>query len=290
VNPSHETLQLSAHDQRLLSVEHYQVSAPGGVVIFLHGLSEHARRHELTALQLCAAGYAVMAPDMRGHGRSEGPRGGLTADEDPLDDLASVFDLAARLYPGTKRILMGNSIGGAIASRYAAAWAPPTEAARWMRAVDGLILSSPALQASMSLIQKTLLTGVGSLMPDIALPAVFKPEWLNSDPAVVAEFYADPYAHRCVTPRLARFVASKGQITLAKARRWRTPTLLMFSPNDRLISARACEDFAAAVPKGLLHVCRFPEMVHDLLREPQRQQVWDAMRAWLHQLEKPPSA
>ncbi len=279
-----ESLELRAHDQLKLHVLHNRVSSPRGVVVLLHGLSEHARRHQQAASQLVASGFAVLSLDMRGHGASEGQRGGLVTDEDPLFDVASVFDLARELYPGSKRVLMGNSIGGAVAARFASAWVKPIEATEWMRPLDALILTSPALEASMSLLQKTLLTGVGSLMPDLAMPVVFKPEWMNSDPEVVREFNADPFSHKRVTPRLAKFVSTQGKLTMAKASSWHIPTLLLYSPRDRLISPQACERFAQLAPAGVVSSQTFPTMVHDILREPDRQQVFKAVCDWLGRL------
>ena len=68
-----------------------------------------------------------------------------------------VMDLAERLYPGQTRVLMGHSLGGAITARFVSALAQPLEDAPWARPVDGLILSAPALEPTMGMLQKTLL-------------------------------------------------------------------------------------------------------------------------------------
>jgi alpha-beta hydrolase superfamily lysophospholipase len=276
-------LTLQARDGLKLHIVHWPVNKPHGVVVLLHGLSEHARRHTMAAEQLNLAGWSVLSPDLRGHGLSDGPRGGLAQDDDLLHDLAAVMDLAERLHPGLRRVVFGHSTGGAIAARFVSALAEPLEEPVWARRVDGLILSSPALEASMGLLQKALLTTMGKLIQDVPLPVVFKPEWLSSDPAVIREFDQDRLAHKKVTPRLASFIVQQGRITMARAHQWACPTLLLYTPGDRLISPQACEAFAARLPKPLITVKAFPSLAHDLLREPGRAQVYRAVREWLPQ-------
>src|SRR6185369_17828722 len=47
---------------------------PKAVVVLHHGLADHSTRYAAFAEQLVHDGYAVWAFDMRGHGRSAGPR------------------------------------------------------------------------------------------------------------------------------------------------------------------------------------------------------------------------
>src|SRR5262245_54915304 len=70
----------------------------GAVVLIVHGASEHSARYARFAAVLNEEGYAVLAPDLRGHGRTAastgtgwlGERGmdGVLADLDTLADLA----------------------------------------------------------------------------------------------------------------------------------------------------------------------------------------------------------
>src|SRR4051812_31918694 len=59
---------------------------PHGVVVIHHGLADHSDRYAGFAERLVHAGYAVWALDMRGHGRSAGPRVQIDRIDDVLDD------------------------------------------------------------------------------------------------------------------------------------------------------------------------------------------------------------
>lgn len=48
---------------------------PRAAVVLAHGLGEHCGRYDAVARDLGAAGYAVHALDLRGHGRSPGVMG-----------------------------------------------------------------------------------------------------------------------------------------------------------------------------------------------------------------------
>ena len=48
---------------------------PKAVVVLVHGHGEHVGRYDHVGEAFTKAGYALTAFDLRGHGRSDGPRG-----------------------------------------------------------------------------------------------------------------------------------------------------------------------------------------------------------------------
>src|SRR5665647_1319130 len=65
-----------ARDGTELAAVHWKaaVEQPRGVVVITHGLKDHTGHYAAFASRLTAAGYEVYAFDLRGHGRSAGPR------------------------------------------------------------------------------------------------------------------------------------------------------------------------------------------------------------------------
>src|SRR6266849_136496 len=57
---------------------HYEEHGQGAPVILIHGFGAHARNHwgETGLINFLAQRYHVIAPDCRGHGRSDKPHGG----------------------------------------------------------------------------------------------------------------------------------------------------------------------------------------------------------------------
>jgi alpha-beta hydrolase superfamily lysophospholipase len=78
---------------------------PWGGLVVIHGASSRKENHHDFARAARDAGLAVVVPDLRGHGESEGALDGRV-----LDDLASI----AALVP-EPRALRGSSMGGYLA-------------------------------------------------------------------------------------------------------------------------------------------------------------------------------
>lgn len=272
---------LAARDGLKLRLYHHPAEKAQGLIVFMHGLCEHAGRYADVAQTLNAEGWAVVSYDHRGHGQSEGPRGTLQHDDDFLHDLASVLDATQAAYPGMRRVLMGASVGGLIGARMASAWAEPPERAPWVRPIDGLVMVAPALEPTMTLTQKALLSAFGKLVPDLAVPVGLKADWCSTDPAVIEDINNDPLIHQRITPRLTQFILTNGEKVMSRAMGWNCPSLLLYSQADRLVQARACERFAEQTPSGVLAAKRYTDLAHDLLHEPQRPLVFADLHAWL---------
>ena len=265
---------------------------PRAVVLLVHGLGEHASRYEHVARRLLDWGFAVRAYDQRGHGESGGARGALPSDTALLDDLAEVVDdrrLRCMRLPhvtgapdGSERplpfILLGHSLGGLVVSRFVALK---------MRPVDGLVMSSPALDAGLSGFQRLLLAVSLRLAPNLRVSNGLDARYLSHDGQVVSKYRADPLVHNKISARLGRFIAAAGPATVAAAARWRTPTLLMYAGADRLVKPAGSRAFAQtaadspAVKPGTVTAKCFDGLYHELFNEVDAAPVFDTLKAWL---------
>ena len=86
--------------------------------LLVHGLASNARLWDGVARRLAAAGHAVAAVDLRGHGRSEAPAGGYDTDT-CADDLAALAD-ALGFTGGRAPVVAGQSWGGNVVLSLAA--------------------------------------------------------------------------------------------------------------------------------------------------------------------------
>ena len=251
---------------------------PRAVVLLVHGLGEHASRYEHVARRLLDWGFAVRAYDQRGHGESGGARGALPSDTALLDDLAEVVDDTRLRCLRLPLILLGHSLGGLVVSRFVALK---------MRPVDGLVMSSPALDAGLSAFQRLLLAVSLRLAPNLRVSNGLDARYLSHDGQVVSKYLADPLVHNKISARLGRFIAAAGPATVAAAARWRTPTLLMYAGADRLVKPAGSRAFAQtaadspAVKPGTVTAKCFDGLYHELFNEVDAAPVFDTLKAWL---------
>jgi len=274
------TQTLRAADGTRLELEFFPLPpAPRGCVLIVHGLGEHCRRYAALAADLTASGWQVVSYDLRGHGRSEGPRGALRQPDDLLRDLGTVID-AVRSATPAPLFLLGHSLGGVVAARFVAEGLGP-QPAPWFRSLDGLVLSSPALDPGMNIGQKLLLAVLGPLAPNLAVHNGLRPEWICRDPAVVRAYRDDPLVHYRVTPSLVRFLLDAGAEILQRAAQWAVPTLLLYAGSDRCVSPRGSAAFAAAAPEMVVRTQAFPALFHEIFNEPERGEVIAVLRDWL---------
>lgn len=268
---------------------------PRAIVLLVHGLGEHASRYDHVARQLLEWGFAVRAYDQRGHGESGGARGALPNETALLDDLAEVVDdtrvrgmrlleaaCADRRNPESPAhlplVLLGHSMGGLVVSRFVALG---------IRPVEGLVMSSPALDPGLGPLQKLLLAFMPKLAPDLCVGNGLDARYISHDEEVVKKYLADRQVHNRISPRLGKFIATAGPATVAAAVQWRTPTLLMYAGADRLVNSagsRAFAENAASSPSvtpGTVTSRCFDGLYHEIFNEIESESVFDTLKAWL---------
>jgi len=159
----------------MIHVHHWPNDDARYVLLLAHGYGEHAARYQHVAEALVANGATVYAPDHAGHGLSEGDRATLTDfDGIQVADLDAVADVATGAYPGLPVVLLGHSMGGLIATRYAQLHGDRLKA---------LILSGPALG------KENPMFGLLQMDPIPEVP--LDPAALSRDPAVGEAYAAD---------------------------------------------------------------------------------------------------
>jgi alpha-beta hydrolase superfamily lysophospholipase len=258
-----------------------------GTIVIVHGLGEHSGRYALLAERLNARRWSVVGYDQRGHGASPGKRGRIAAGDDLLADLAQVTD-AVRAETAGPLVLLGHSLGGLVAARFVAGGLETPRPA-WQRDVAALVLSSPALDIGMTAAKRALLVALETVTPNLGLGNGLDPTGISRDAEVVAAYRADPLVHDRIAPRLIRFLADAGPLVRTLAPRWQVPTLLLYAGSDRCVVPEGSAAFAAAAPKTLVTAHEFQPLFHELFNEPERDEVFAWLGAWLDTLALSPS-
>lgn len=266
----------TAGDGENLAVQYWPVAdirMRRGVVVLVHGLGEHAGRYERLAQWLTDRGFTVYGYDQCGHGESSGGRGCLPTTMRLIEDLNDVVESARRrMRPGEPLVVLGHSLGAVVAACLVQLRQVP---------VDGLVLSSPAFAPRLNALQRLLLMMLPRLAPNFTVRNGVSPESLTHDPDVVRAYRADPLVHDRISARLAYFIAEAGPRLVARAPRWRLPTLLLYAGSDAVVDPRGSRRFAEAAPPGLVTAQGFKDLYHEIFNELDAEPVFEALQDWL---------
>jgi alpha-beta hydrolase superfamily lysophospholipase len=252
--------------------------APAAVLLFVHGLSEHSGRYIRTASHFAGRGLACYAPDLRGHGSSQGLRVHVNRFDDYLADVGAGLSLLQERYAGLPIFLLGHSMGGLIVIRYVLA--QPA-------AVKGAVVSSPLLgfnpEADASAVMKFAARALSVLAPRTLVSSGLDPNTLCHDKEVVDAYIKDPLVSRKVSARWYVEVSAAMADAFTHAGSLQVPMLLMQSGADRLVDPEATRRWARAAPERLVRFVWWDGFFHEMLNEPERAQVLARVDAWLEE-------
>ena len=148
---------------------------PSHVVVLVHGYGEHIGRYDHVAAALVEEGAVVYGLDHMGHGKSEGARAILSDVDDVVADVDQLVDVADAAEPTIPLVMIGHSMGGLIATRYAQTHGDKLAA---------LVLSGPAIGRA---------DGLEALLAMDEIPDVpLDPTVLSRDESVGDAYVADP--------------------------------------------------------------------------------------------------
>lgn len=201
-----------------IAVREWFRGAPRYVALLVHGYGEHIGRYDHVAAALVRHGAAVYGPDHLGHGRSAGERVLIEDFEDVVSDLRAVAEESMAEHPSVPVVMIGHSMGGMIAARYAQ---------RYGRDLVALVLSGPILGRMEGV---DVLLGLPE-MPDV----VIDPDVLSRDPDVSKAYAADPLVWHgpFKRPTLAAMAACVKAVNAGG--RIEVPTLWIHGEEDQLV-------------------------------------------------------
>jgi alpha-beta hydrolase superfamily lysophospholipase len=135
------------------------VGEPLGEILLGHGIGENSSRYIQAARAFAAAGWRTTTWDLRGHGRSEGPRGYVKEFRRFHLDLAEQVSELQR--SGRRVVVVSHSLGGLIAFGAVAAG---------LTKPDYLVLSAPALEANIATWKRVVAPILSRVLPMLRIP------------------------------------------------------------------------------------------------------------------------
>ncbi len=247
-----------------------------GVLVVVHGFTEHGGRYASLAEQLNRFGFAVYALDLRGHGQSDGPRVFVRSFDEYLADVELYLDRVRAQQPGKPLFLFGSSMGGTIA-----VWLAILGRAE----VRGLVLCAPALAVGPRVFPwlRRLASFASAILPRLRLVRLGC-AMISRDPQVVADFRNDPWVFH------GRFPVRTGAELLRAMRQVQEkmenvslPFLLLHGGGDVVADPQGSRDLVARAASADKTLKFYDGLYHDLLDEPEKEQVRGDLMAWLRE-------
>ncbi len=255
-------------------------SAPQRVVVCIQGLGGHGAYYRPLAHALAQDGTALAAPDLRGHGRSEGTRGNIDSFKRYLEDVEATLRWVQASWPGKPIILLGESMGASIAIQYIA------NKQRLPNSVPlaGLALVSPVLRPA---IQPTIGEAVRYLRLLLtapsrpAMPVTGLEELGCRDNDFNDQLRADPLFVRHVSVRFLNNLTIWLRQARRKAAEVKLPLLVLQGERDYVAHPAGTAAFLRQVGASDRRVVTFPEAYHCLLYDPVTPLVVQELTSWL---------
>ncbi len=251
----------------------YTGSKPRATIVLIHGLSDHSGRFFYPGETLSNKGFAFIAPDLRGNGRSPGKRGHFDSFSQVMEDINSIVAFAKSQYPGVPILLYGQSMGGGLVINFAL---------KYPELIHGAISSSPWLRLAHppSGIIKVSASLIKPVIPSLLMPNGLKSTDLCHDKVVQETYDNDPLIHWKVSLNTFFIINNSGNWAIENAERLHVPLLLMHGNADQITSYDASVQFAEKCPNQ----CTFKSwsgQFHELHNEPIKEEVMDFMIQWI---------
>jgi len=261
---------------------HYYVwrpETPKAVVQVVHGLGEYATRYEQFAQDLVAAGYAVYAGDLRGHGQTGvqqysgqlsrlgklGP-GGVRA---TIAGVRQLTRIVRADHPELPLVLLGHSLGSIFAQIILNQGAADYDAA---------VLSGTPYRTLLHM-------NSGALNKRFRHLGSTGAEWLSRDPPVAPAFVADPLTFDAQAAKLFGLIDGMRLLGRPTKLAKNLPMLIQIGSEDPLGGPKSVALLAAAYRKrgGLTDVTVevYPGARHEVYNETNRTEVVGDLTAWL---------
>jgi alpha-beta hydrolase superfamily lysophospholipase len=279
-----EDVALRAGDGLELYAQRWRGEAPPlGVLVIVHGLKDHSDRYSAMAEAVVRAGYAVYALDLRGHGRSPGPRVTIDRFERYVEDVAGLVEVARGDAPDVPLFVLGHSMGGVITARLVQT--------RARGDVAGVILSAPAIGLDAPAFQAAAVVAAGGPVAG-RLPGFEPPtRQFASRREVTEDMARDPLIHNAKAPvhTAAQLITAMGKVW-EQAQRMSVPIVILHGTADRLTAPAASRDFLELAAISDRTLLLYEGAWHDLAHEPAAPRITADVIAWMDARRAGPGA
>lgn len=266
-----------------LRIWNSEVIEPQAVIIALHGFNDYSKAFE-EAASYWAENYRIYtyAYDQRGFGGSA-EAGSWAGTEAYIQDLRDFSRAMRERFPGVPLYVLGSSMGGAIATVAFASDHPPD--------ADGLILAAPAVWAreTMPWYQRAALFVGAHTIPWASFTGKGLGVTASDNRDMLIALGRDPKVIKATQVAALYGLTNLMDAALSDAAKLSIPSLILIGELDEVVPNHASAEMlhrlqAARVKSATTAV--YDQGWHMLLRDLQRQTVWDDIASWVQWPER----
>lgn len=271
------TGSFNTQDNLKIFYRKYQADPERARMVIAHGLGEHSGRYGNVVERLLPKGITIWALDHRGHGQSDGPRGHILTFGQYINDLQTMIEFSKRGLPeGMKCFLLGHSMGGLIALKFAL---------HFPEMIDGMIVSSPVLgiKVEVPAIKRALGKVMSSIWPGMTLGNEVDASKISHDEEVVRAYENDPLVHDRVSARwFTEFLGAMEEVHRLCSK-LEVQTLMQVAGDDHLVDADTSKTFFENLTLDDKTLYLYDGLYHEIYNEPedQRANVLSDLETWL---------
>lgn len=272
-NPDGAAAAGLSHTGKGLVLLHVQELAaagePRGAVTIVHDAGGHGGLFLGVGRRLAEAGWSVALPDLRGHGRSEGPRGHTHGVQEVVRDLGDVQDHLAYRQPDAPKVLVGQGLGALWALAYAS---------ERPDGVAALVLVAPLVEPRFDLPEPG--GGLRSLFKKVVPETAGRIGWDACNRASSTEaraLLAAGPAHDVITVRAGEEAAAAARAFVPRLTQLAMPALVLIGVDDLI--APASKVRALSGPR--VEVREFAGVHHDVFLDARAGDVVETLVRWL---------
>lgn len=261
-------------DGTALHVHCWRVAEPRWVCLCVQGLGGHGGYYAALFDDLADTQPCVIAPDLRGHGHSQGTRGDIEDFNIYVADVKLLTEAVQKAYPKLPVVMLGESMGTTIVLHYLGQHQPP---------LQGSILMSPALKPTVmprmqevfTFLRHALFNRKQAVMGLRGREDLGARDEAFNDQLRQDKLFIEKASIRFLTKLNFFIMGARKQVIR------QMPVLILVGEDDRVTDHRATLALFENLDKSQRTLVEFPTAFHALLHDPVKPQVLMALKSWL---------
>ena len=272
----HRTFHFEGMDGISLYAQHWRPEHRAlAVIAIVHGVGEHSGRYMNVVDHMTANQCGVYGYDLRGHGRSPGPRGHINAWAEYRTDLLNFLKMIRAQGDGCPIFLLGHSMGALIALDFILSENVGLAGAIISGApIEPVGVANPYLIALARILSR--------IYPSFSINLGLDPDAISRNPSVVKSYREDPLVHGKVSARWGTESLSTVESVKLRGENIDLPILMIHGDADRINSMEGAKKFFGEIRSQDKEFLSYAAGYHEVHNDIDYQDMLSDLLDWIN--------